>query len=672
MLCSAKELGFADASNGEGIIILELTSQPGLPLKDALGLNDAVLHLSLTPNRGDCFSIIGVAVELAASLNFKMKPASKSLSTFQSISIPTEVVDTTVCTRYTLHKIQDIQVRPSSSLIKQRLEKSGVRSINNIVDFTNYMMLERGQPMHAFDADKVTGKIQVRMAKEGESILCLDGEKRDLLTTDLVIADDQGPIGIAGVMGGQNSSITNQTKNIFLESALFHPKNIRMTSRRLNLITESSKRFEREVDPTTVLSVAMFTAGLIEEFASGKIIGGVDFDHSKTKGHKINLTSEKIEQVLGIKIPNAGEYLSRLGFSLEKMGEGWMVEVPPRRPEILREIDLIEEVARIHGYNNIPSSMPIINNDSKVDSTFGRVESLRQRVIGLGLQEAKTYSFSSPKAAKIFSEDQTIEIENPLTPEISVMRTSLLPGLLDCWKHNQAHQCEGVRLFEIGKTFFTQKDEIQESLKLAAVWAGNIEPKLWFRQTDRLATYYDGKGFLDSLLSQYRVPKYQLTADHLPSFLHPGQSVTITIARKDVGYLGMLHPSVCRELDLVSPICVLEMDLTLLLEMGSRKTKFVPFSSFPKIERDMAFIVPMDVKHENIVQEINHMKIPFLLDTYVFDRFKGGSIPKGSVSLAYRFVFHSSEKTLTDQEVEQATQKIANYLKAKFEATVRS
>lgn len=672
MLCSAKELGFPDLSNGEGILILDINAQPGQPLKDALKLNDAILHLALTPNRGDCFSILGIAIEVAAALNFKMKPASKSIATFQSISIPTEIIDTQACPKYTLLKIEQVTIKPSKNTIKQRLEKSGIRSINNVVDLVNYMMVERGQPMHAFDADKIKGKIQVRRAVDGETILCLDDQIQTLNAQDLVIADESGPIAIAGVMGGKHSAVSESTKNLLLESALFDAQTIRTTSRRLNLISESSKRFEREIDPTTVLSTGMITASFMEEHTGGKMLGGVDLDHNKLKNSKIQLKQETIDRVLGVNVPNAGEYLSRLGFSLEKMGDGWMVQVPPRRPEIQREIDLIEEVARIHGYDNIPSSLPKVNVEPKLDSTFARVELLRQKIISLGLQEVRTYSFASKEVSLRFSNSTPIAVENPLTPETSVMRTSLLPGLLECWRTNSSRQGLGLRVFEIGKTFEKQKEDFKESLKLGVVLAGNIEPKLWFRQKDRFASYYDGKGFLDALITQYRIPKYQLIADNVPDYLHPGQSVQIVIARKTVGFLGMIHPSMCRELNLEAPVCVLEMDLALLLEMASRKPKFIPYSSYPKIERDMAFVMKKDIRYQDVLSEIQNLALPNLIESYVFDKFEGGNIAKDSASLAYRFVFQSPEKTLTDQEVEQSLSKISSTLKAKFEASVRS
>lgn len=671
MLCSNEELGFAPSTT-DGILILESTTEPGTPLKQALGLQDAVLHLSLTPNRGDCFSVLGIAIELAAALNLKIKPPTKSMATFQSIPMVVEIMDTVACSKYTLHRIEGVTVKPSTALIAQRLEKCGIRPINNIVDVTNYMMLERGQPMHAFDADRVRGKIQVRKAIDGEKIKCLDDVIRNLTADDLVIADEDGPIGIAGVMGGMNSAITDQTKNVFLESAIFDPKTIRTTSRRLNLVSESSKRFEREVDPSNVLSNAMVAANMVDVHSSGKTLGGVDFDHLKLKPIKIHVTQENIQKILGVEVPNAGEYLSRLGFSLEKMGDGWTVEVPLRRPEIQRDIDLIEEIARIYGYDNIPSKLPNLNVEPKVDSLFAQVELLRQKITAQGLQEVRTYSFTSLASAKIFSDSDVIEVENPLTPDAAMMRTSILPGLLETWKVNYSRQCEGLRLFEIGKTFSLQGQNVRETLKLAAIWAGHVDSKLWYRQNDRVANYYDGKGFLENLLKQYRVPSYSLSSENTPAFLHPGQSVGVVMAKKNMGWMGMLHPSVCRQMDLEGPICVLEMELPLLLEMGNRKPKFEAYSPYPKIERDLALVMKKNVKYADVLAEIQSLKIPFMTQAFVFDRFEGGSIPKDSVSQAYRFVFQSLDKTLTDQDVEDSLNKVSEHLKAKFEASVRS
>lgn len=672
MLCSGDELGFD--SGTDGILILNKETVPGTPLKSALKLDDAVLHLSLTPNRGDCFSILGIAIEVAAALNFKIKPPVKSLTMFQNIPMKVEVADTEACPKYTLQRIEGVTVKPSDALITQRLEKSGVRPVNNIVDLTNYLMLERGQPMHAFDADHVVGKIQIRRAKAGETIDCLDESKQTLNENDLVIADEQGPIAIAGVMGGMRSSITTSTKNILLESAMFDPRTVRTTSRRLNLISESSKRFEREIDPTTVTPVDMVAASMIEEHASGKLIGGVEFNHYIKDSKKIHLTQTNIQRILGIEIPNAGDYLSRLGFSLEKAGEGWSVEVPARRPEIQREIDLIEEIARIHGYDNIPSKLPTLQIEPRVESSFASIEQLRQKVIAMGLLESRTYSFTSQDWADTFIDSTAplIEVMNPLTPETSVMRNSLLPGLLESWKTNQSRQIPGVRLFEIGKTFAESPHGAKETLKLAVVWGGAAQDKTWYDNRERQFNYYDAKGFLETLFNDYRVPNYTLSLENPPKFMHPGQSVRIIMAKKAVGFMGILHPSVHRNKDIPSPVCVLELELDLLLEMGNRKPKFQSFSSFPKVERDLAMVMKKSIHYKDVLTQIEGLKLPLLTQAYIFDRFEGKNIPEDSASLAFRFVFQSPERTLTDSEVETAMGQIQSHLKAKFEASSRS
>jgi phenylalanyl-tRNA synthetase beta chain len=682
MLCSTDELGFETrsyvgdpvGSHGDGIMILPKDTTPGTPLKAALKLDDAVLHLSLTPNRGDCLSILGVAIEVAAALNLKIKPPTKSLSMFQNIPMTVEVVDTEGCMKYSLQRIEGVSVGPSTALISGRLEKSGIRAVNNIVDLTNYMMLERGQPMHAFDADLVVGKIQIRHAVEGEKIECLDEVTRTLKEQDLIIADEQGPIAIAGVMGGMRSAVSNATKNIFLESALFEPRRVRTTSRRLNLISESSKRFERDVDPSTVTPVGMVTANMIEEYAHGKLIGGVDFDHHKVDPKKIRLTQDNIQKILGMEIPNAGEYLSRLGFSLEKAGEGWAVEVPLRRPEIAREIDLIEEIARIHGYDNIPSSLPMLQVEPSVESTFAAIEQLRQKVIALGLVEARTYSFISQEWAETFTDSTAplIEVQNPLTPETSMMRNSLLPGLLESWKTNHSRQIPSVRLFEIGKTFTDSASGAKESLRLAIVLGGVASEKTWYDNRAREFDYYDAKGFLETLFKSHNVPAYSFSTEKLPGFLHPGQGVRISMARKPIGFMGVIHPAIIQTKGLPSPICVLEIDLEILLEMGHRKPKFIPFSSFPKVERDLAMVLKKNVLYKDVLSEIEGLKLPFLTQTYLFDRFEGKNIPKDSASLAFRLVFQASDKTLTDTEIEQAVGQIQAHLKAKFEASHRS
>jgi phenylalanyl-tRNA synthetase beta chain len=672
MLCSADELGFEEKT--DGIIILPEDSVPGTPLKTALNLDDAILYLSLTPNRGDCFSIYGVAIEVAAALDLNIKPAAKSLAMFQNIPMQVEIVDAEGCPQYSLQRIEGVNVGPSSTLIAQRLEKCGVRSVNNVVDLTNYMMLERGQPMHAFDADKVVGKIQIRSAEEGETVECLDDQTRSLKAGDLVIADEQGVIAIAGVMGGKRSSVTELTKNILLESALFHPRRVRTTSRRLNLISESSKRFERDVDPSTVTAVGMVTVQMIEDHAKGKLIGGVNFEPHKVPSVKIHLTNDNIEKILGMEIPNAGEYLSRLGFSLEKAGEGWNVEVPTRRPEIQREIDLIEEIARIHGYDNIPSRLPTLQIEPRVESTFSAVEQLRQKVIAMGFQEARTYSFTSQIWAETFTDSTAplIDVTNPLTPETSVMRNSILPGLLEVWNTNQSRQNLGVRIFEIGKTFGEGPQGVKETLKLSVVWAGVAQDKTWYDNRTREYDYYDVKGFLETLFGEYRVPSYSFSSEKLPGFLNPSQSVRISMAKKPVGVMGVIHPSLLRTMKMEGPVCVLELELDLLLEMGNRKPKFQAFSSFPKVERDLAMVMKKSVKYKEILGEIDGLKLPILTQAYIFDRFEGKDIAKDSASLAFRFVFQALDRTLTDQDIETAMSQIQDRLKAKFEASHRS
>jgi phenylalanyl-tRNA synthetase beta chain len=672
MLCSKDELGMSGES--DGILILDKSLEPGMPLKQALSLNDAVLHLSLTPNRGDCFSILGIAIEVAAALNVKVMPPIKSMSKLHSMMIPCEVVDSEVCPKYTLQKIEGVTVAPSSSMISQRLEKSGTKSLSNVVDVTNYLMLERGQPMHAFDADKIEGKIQVRFAKKGETIECLDDVTRHLEPEDLLIADERGPIGIAGIMGGKRTAISTSTKNVLLEGALFDPKTIRTTSRRLGLVTESSKRFEREVDPSSVLETAMMAASMIEETSQSKIIGGIDFDSLKLKAHKIHLTQKNIQTILGQAIPNAGDHLSRLGFTLEKMDDGWRVEVPYRRPEIQREIDLIEEVARIHGYTNLPSRLPSIQIEPKVDSTFSKVEGLRQKAIAFGLLETRLYSFTSKTWAKVFSKDEAswIHLQNPLTAEMSVMRNSLLPGLLDCWKFNSSRQCNGAAFFEIGKVFGKSEKDVREKLMISAMWAGTISKKTWSENSETKADYFHGKGFIEYLLEQYRVTNVTFDSKDLPDFLHAGKAAAITIGKRRIGYVGQLHPSLCRTMGLESDICIVEMEADMLLEMSLRKPKFAQFSSFPKVERDLALIFKKTVQYGQVREEIQKLNPSWMTQMEVFDRFDGKGIPVDSVSFAYRFTFQSPEKTLTDQEVESSMKSIADHLQAKFEAKVRS
>lgn len=677
MLCSEVELGLKDTS--EGIMILQKDLTLGEDITKALDIKDFILDVNVTPNRADCLSIIGIARETAAAFNKKVQVTKRKLQeTDKPIKnfISVKIDEPELCHRYTARVIEDVAVKDSPDWLKKRLTNLGIRPINNIVDITNYVMLEYGQPLHAFDYDKIADKkIIVRKSKKGEGITTLDGVKRALDEGVLVIADSKTPAALAGIMGGEGSEVASNTKIILLESACFEPANIRRTSKAMGLSTESSYRFERGVDIEGVPNALNRAAELISELADGKIAKG--FIDEETKPYEplnIKFRSKKVNEILGTNLDekDIDICLARLGFSFDK-SIGTVVP-PSFRVDIKIETDLIEEIARINGYENIPITIP------KAELTAGTktgIDILIDRIKGFlvnnGFLESINYSFISTSLLSITetSAHNSIKLLNPLSEEQSVMRKSLIPGLLSNLQYNINHKNLDLRLFETGPVF-NQKDNIPEEKTFVSGLISGLRMSeqglLWGKDH---VDFFDMKGILENLLGIIDIKDFAFEPKKDISYLHPGRSCSIAVNKVNIGILGEIHPSAADKLDLKQPAYVFEIDIDKIINLRQGQKTFKQIPCYPSIIRDIAIIIDNKVSFKELSDAIISMDIKLVEDVKVFDVYYGKNIPEGKKSAALRLIYRSDERTLTDDDANTMHNNVVDKLIKKFGAEIR-
>jgi len=686
MLCAENELGIGD--EGDGIMILPDSAKVGSRLIDALGLNDVVFEIGVTPNRPDCLSVIGIAREVAAILGKEVKyPDYRVLEEGENIEnlASVEVHDPDGCPRYSCRVITDVKIAPSPDWLKSRLEASGIRSINNVVDVTNFVLLELGQPLHAFDYDLIEGrKIVVRPAREGEVIQTLDGVERPLTKEDLVICDFNRPVAIAGVMGGGNTEVSEGTRNILLESAYFNPVRVRRTSKRTGLRSESSYRFERGVDPNGVVKALDRASELIRELAVGKVAKGkIDVYPNSIKPKEVNLSLRRVSSILGTGIEPGiiRQIVEGLGLETLNVKDGEMtLRIPTFRVDLTREIDLIEELARHYGYNRIPTTLPLIpmmTDGLKKEKIFE--ERAKEILISSGFFEVINYSFEDPELLGLFDGTQPLNILNPLTKEGSVMRTNVVSGIIRNVILNLNRQVQDIRLFEIGKAYIPREYGLpKEVRKIAAVATGRRQPELWDKEE---FDFFDLKGVLERIIEAFSVSDRVRFVDSTSSqeeeasrikFLHPGKSARIFIEDKEAGYLGELHPELCEKLEISKRVYLFEMDLEkLAASLNYTRKRFTPLPKFPSVRRDIALIVDEDVPVGKVLDELRRVESNLIEEVSVFDVFKGGSVEKGKKSVAVSMVLRAADKTLTDEEVDEVQAKGLNRLQSVIGAELR-
>ncbi len=689
MLCSDKELNLGD--DHSGIMILPESYRIGSRLIDEMGMNDTVFDINITPNRPDGLSAIGIARDLAAAYKKKLKmpdcsPLEPEMEEDYTPSV--ELKDGDLCPRYTALVIKDIKIGHSPEWLKTRLESCGIRSINNVVDATNLVLLELGQPLHAFDLDKLKEhRIVVRRAKAGEVIKTIDEEERKLDEDMLVIADAHVPCAVAGVMGGFDSEVSEQTTSILLESAYFDPASVRKTSKRMGLSSEASYRFERGVDFNGVIPASYRCAHLLRELAGGKIAGkmGVADTPDQTRlealrGRQMKLRYAYCDRLLGQTIPpqEIAEIFESLQFKIEDTTEeGLLLQIPSFRLDVEREADLVEEVVRCYGYNRFSPTLPKAPIQAPELQEIDRTMSarLRRLLAHAGLDECVTYSFHDVDAMKKFPPEDVsynhdvTTMQNPLNVNEAVMRTTLMPSLLQCAKRNVARGNENFGLFEMARTFLPDGDEHREDWKLGAVIVG--KPNTNWRDHKSEMDFFDLKGIMEQLMTLCALGKYKFTPP--PECLHPKRGGWLQAGKTTLGYMGELHPSRGEEYELPGRVLVFEIAMKPLSDaFRNYQVRFKPYSVYPAMTRDLALLIPEGVPARKVENIIRQESGELLEDFTLFDYYRGKQVAKGYVSAGFRMVFRSPERTLKDEEVDQRVENILAKLKSELDVQLRS
>jgi len=688
MLCSEKELGLS--AEAAGIMILDPRLEIGMPIFEALKVKDTVLEIGLTPNRPDCLSVVGIAREVAAMCGKPLVlPAAEMRATGANIadSASVEIVDPQGCPRYAARMIRGVKIGPSPDWLVQRLESIGMRSINNVVDVTNYVMMELGHPMHAFDFRHLNkGKIVVKRATKNELFTTLDDAKHKLTSEDLMICDGERPVAMAGVMGGLNSEVQDDTSTILLEAAYFNPVCIRRTSKRHGLHTESSHRFERGADIDMIPVALDRAATLIAELADGEIATGVIDEYPVLLPKvKVILSAVNTEKLLGIHVdlPQIRRLLEGIGLDVTpgKIDDAATIEVdvPSFRPDLAREVDLIEEVARLYGYDRIPVSMPRTCLESQQEKPELKIEAeVRNLMVGSGFSEIINYSFFAPSAPgklRLEAGDlrlETVRILNPLNEDQAVMRTTLVPSMLETLARNLAYRTTDLQLFELRPVFFATDDKTgsRQELHLTASITGQRTPLGW-SQTKSQVDFYDLKGVLEKILIQLGIDDLHFCSDKSETYLHPGKSAQICSGNIVLGTIGELHPQAQQEFDLDQEVYLFELNLAKIFEVAGNYAAFAVPSRFPAVERDSALLLDESIEAQKILDVARKSIGKFGQDIVIFDVYKGKGIPEGKKSIALRVRYGSPDKTLTEDEVAKAHGKLVKSVCYQLTAEIR-
>ena len=674
MLCSSTELGMSDKS--DGLLELPADAPVGADIRDYLKLNDEMIELAITANRGDCMSMVGVARETALLLDVPLTPPVTQVQAVTgSASFSVSIAAVEACPRYAGRVIRNVNPQaPTPIWMQEKLRRAGIRSISALVDVTNYILLELGQPMHAFDLDKLQGAIEVRYARDGESLAMLDGQTVSLRADTLVIADQAGAVAMAGIMGGEPTSVTPQTQHLFLESAHFRPAKIMGKARSYGLQTDSSARFERGVDPSLPVQALERATQLIVEICGGEVCPVVDTlaDASILEPKTINLRSNRIQRVLGVSMDEATVegVLQRLHCAFSKTADGWLVKAPLARFDLTIEEDLIEELARVRGYDSIPAQLrpraPIITQPSEKAVS---AQTLRQVLVNRGYQEAVTFSFVDPKMEQLLMPAaDNIALANPISADLAVMRSTLWSGLLKSVAYNLNRQQTRVRLFEVGPAFYLDEaGKPQQRTMIAAAITGNLASEQW-AQANRAVDFYDLKGDVESLLAEIVGTTFYF-APVAYSALHPGQSAEIMTADTVVGWMGMLHPQLEEKLGLAQPVYLFELDTAALKQRAL--PKYQAISKFPAIRRDLALVVNKDVLAVALENAVQNAAAPQVIAWNIFDVYTGKGIADEQKSVALSLTLQDATRTLEDAEVNGMVDAIVASLQEAVGAVLR-
>jgi phenylalanyl-tRNA synthetase beta chain len=674
MMCSAVELGVAEALPG----LLELPDDApvGMDLRQYLMLDDATIEIELTPDRGDCLNIVGIAREVAAINRIKRNQLKQENIITQGSSLPIVIKAPDVCPHYCGRIIRRINNQIITPIwIQERLRRSGIGIINPVVDVANYVMLELGQPLHAFDLAKLDEKIQVRYALPGEEIILLSGSKIELNTKTLVIADSSRALAVAGIMGGVDSGVSKNTSDIFLESAFFTPEKMAGQARTYGLQTDASYRYERGVDFRLQLQALDRATSLLLEIVGGNPSDAAEIivQENMPKCLVVHLRRSRIEKVLGMAIADADVFdiLAHLEMQVELASDGWQVTIPSWRFDLGIEEDLIEEVARIYGYHCIPEQKivaELIASSPNIAST--KRDRLYELMIDLGYNEVITYSFTDKKLQALLDPEHVpLPLVNPISPELAVMRTTLWPGLISAAKYNCYRQEQRVRFFEIGLRFLQQGDSLQQLPTLAGVVLGDVYPEQWGIKQREQVDFFDLKNDIDAILKLFgHIEHIEYVPTNHPA-LHPRILAQICIANASVGFIGAIHPKIKQKLDLPNKLYLFEINLNSVT--SEIKNTFNEFSRFPKMQRDIAIIVNKEITWQQIKQKIVDISGELLHNIELFDIYHGEGIGLNQRSLGIHLIFQNVARTLVDTEIDELISQVIFVLKQTFEADLR-
>lgn len=686
MICSLGELGFSETVvpkfAEDGIYVLPDDAEVGSDASTYIGLDDTVIELDVTPNRADALSMRGVAYEVGAILNQKpqfdeveVTESEEQIADYVKVGVESEE-DTPL---YSTRIVKDVTVTESPLWLQRRLMAAGIRPIDSIVDITNYIMLEYGQPLHAFDFDAVNSdELYVRRATEGETIRTLDGKDRQLTEDNLVVTNGSEPIALAGVMGGENTHVTNETKTIAIESAIFNPTLVRKTAQELNLRSESSSRFEKGVNEATTIEALDKAAALMREIGGGIIVGGVqEVSAIEDKETVVSITLEDLGRLIGLEFSaeEVAGIFDRLGFEYSIQGSQFDVTIPPRRWDIAISADLVEEVARIYGYNNLPSTLP------KTESIAGELNDVQRTKRYLkdflqsnGFSEAVSYALTTPEKAKRFSmhdlrSKDMVTLGYPMSLDHQTLRQSIITGLLDVAQYNKARQINNIQLFELGTVFAKTKD-YEETLHVGGLLTGHLNEDSWSDKAARI-DFYTAKGIVEQLFQLIGLKKsvtYRPTSDY--EDMHPGRTADIYVGDSYLGYVGQIHPSLADEYDL-DEVYVFELNIDQIVKEEKNPIMYNLIPRYPGTSRDIALLVDSAVTHQEIVEVINEESSNLLKNVHLFDLYEGENIEQGKKSLAYSLFYQNPESTLKDNEVDSEFEKVKEVLQAKLNASIR-
>lgn len=677
MICSIAELGleskYITEEDIKGIHILDEDAKVGEDALHYLGFDDEIIDFELTADRADLLSVIGMAYEIGAIYDRKVVlPPIKLHETKENINDAMELeVKTENCSIYLGKIVKNVNIEESPKFIKNRLMASGIRPINNVVDISNYVMLEYGQPLHFFDADRLGNQVIVRMADNEEKLITLDGKERTLKDTDIVIANNEKAVALAGVMGGLETEIENDTKNIFIEAAIFEPTHIRYTSKSI-IRSEASNRYEKGIDPSRTLLALNRACELLEQYANGTVYSGVlEHDTTDKEDKIIEISLEKINNVLGMALTkeDVSNILPRLGFTYKIKYNVFEVSIPTRRLDVNIKEDLIAEIGKIYGYNKVVGALPMSTIKKGTYSKKKKLErAVRNRLCALGLKQVITYSLVSEKEISMFHQNlEPVVLESPMSEDRKIMRQSLVPSLIHVYEYNQARNLHDVSIFEIGSIYYLEQGIYKENMMLSGLMSGIYEENTWQNRNLKV-DFYLVKGMIENVLTFLGLQnRYQFDTENLAAELHPGMSARIMVDRKPIGFIGRVHPSICKK-----EVYVFEIDFHKLLEINIKPIKFKEIPKFPSVKKDVAFIVNQKVASKEIEEVIKKAGGRLLTNIDIFDVYVGENVGQDEKSIAYALTFSDPNRTLNDEEVTVIFEHIINEVTTKMNAVLRN